>query len=155
MDARRILGPLRLRGRRYIASFLTTPFQSTTASMRSTRALRLVASRFFLLYRGDNRNSTTLPRTVPFWVSAAALANQRMERTSRLPRRIVGQHVRPKHSRASLNLIVDPDCYILLRFQRAVVRGNYETGNQAFSMRLRFLIIRDPFVSLPPGALRK
>jgi len=30
---------------------------------------------------------------------------------------------------------------MLLRFQRAAVRGNYETGNQAFSMRLRFLTI--------------
>ena len=28
---------------------------------------------------------------------------------------------------------------MLLRFQKAVVRGNYATGNQAFSMRLRFL----------------
>jgi len=27
---------------------------------------------------------------------------------------------------------------MLLRFQKAVVRGNYDTGNQAFSMRLRF-----------------
>jgi hypothetical protein len=33
--------------------------------------------------------------------------------------------------------------YMLLRFQKAVVRGNYDTGNQAFSMRLRFLTIRD------------
>src|ERR1039458_3666376 len=32
--------------------------------------------------------------------------------------------------------------YMLLRFQKAAVRGNYETGNQAFSMRLRFLTIR-------------
>jgi len=32
---------------------------------------------------------------------------------------------------------------MLLRFQKAVVRGNYATGNQAFSMRLRFLTIRD------------
>jgi hypothetical protein len=31
--------------------------------------------------------------------------------------------------------------YMLLRFQKAAVRGNYETGNQAFSMRLRFLTI--------------
>src|SRR5664279_2799422 len=31
---------------------------------------------------------------------------------------------------------------MLLRFQKAAVRGNYETGNQAFSMRLRFLTIR-------------
>jgi hypothetical protein len=33
---------------------------------------------------------------------------------------------------------------MLLRFQKAVVRGNYDTGNQAFSMRLRFLT-RGPF----------
>jgi hypothetical protein len=32
---------------------------------------------------------------------------------------------------------------MLLRFQKAAVRGNYGTGNQAFSMRLRFLTIRD------------
>ena len=31
---------------------------------------------------------------------------------------------------------------MLLRFQKAAVRGNYETGNQAFSMRLRSLTIR-------------
>jgi plasmid stability protein len=31
---------------------------------------------------------------------------------------------------------------MLLRFQKAAVRGNCETGNQAFSMRLRFLTIR-------------
>jgi ABC-type antimicrobial peptide transport system permease subunit len=31
---------------------------------------------------------------------------------------------------------------MLLRFQKAAVRGNYETGNQAFSMRLRFLTVR-------------
>jgi hypothetical protein len=28
---------------------------------------------------------------------------------------------------------------MLLRFQKAAARGNFETGNQAFSMRLRFL----------------
>jgi uncharacterized protein YndB with AHSA1/START domain len=33
---------------------------------------------------------------------------------------------------------------MLLRFQKAAVRGNYETRNQAFSMHLRFLTIRDP-----------
>jgi len=33
-----------------------------------------------------------------------------------------------------------PDYYMLLRFQKAAVRGNYETGNQAFSMHLGFLI---------------
>jgi hypothetical protein len=32
---------------------------------------------------------------------------------------------------------------MLLRFQKAGVRGNSETGNQAFSMHLRFLTIRD------------
>jgi ABC-type antimicrobial peptide transport system permease subunit len=31
---------------------------------------------------------------------------------------------------------------MLLRFQKAVVQGNYATGNQAFSMRLRFLTVR-------------
>jgi putative transposase len=31
---------------------------------------------------------------------------------------------------------------MLLRFEKAAVRGNYETGNQAFSKRLRFLTIR-------------
>jgi hypothetical protein len=46
------------------------------------------------------------------------------------------------HSGASLNLIVEPGLYMLLRFQKAGVRENYETGNQAFSMRLRFLTIR-------------
>src|ERR1039457_4615514 len=34
------------------------------------------------------------------------------------------------------------DLYMLLRFQKAAVRGNYETGNQAFSKRLRFLTTR-------------
>src|SRR5664280_3688779 len=55
----------------------------------------------------------------------------------------VSQHASPNHARASLNLIVEPGWYMLLRFQKAAVRGNYETGNQAFSMRLRFLTIRD------------
>src|SRR5665811_548709 len=40
--------------------------------------------------------------------------------------------------------------YMLLRFQKAAVRGNYETGNQAFSKRLRFLTIRD---GIPLGSL--
>jgi hypothetical protein len=31
---------------------------------------------------------------------------------------------------------------MFLRFQKAAVRGNYGTGNQAFSMHLRFLTIR-------------
>ena len=43
----------------------------------------------------------------------------------------------------SLKLIVEPGLYMLLRFQKAAVRENYETGNQAFSRRLRFLTIRD------------
>ena len=47
------------------------------------------------------------------------------------------------HSRASLNLIVEPGLYMLLRFQKAARRGNYETGNQGFSMRLRFLTTRE------------
>jgi hypothetical protein len=54
----------------------------------------------------------------------------------------VRKHASPNHSRASLNLIVEPGLYMLLRFQKAGVRENYETGNQAFSMRLRFLTIR-------------
>jgi hypothetical protein len=32
---------------------------------------------------------------------------------------------------------------MLLRFQKAAVQGNYETGNQALSMHLRFLTMRD------------
>src|ERR1039457_1286026 len=54
----------------------------------------------------------------------------------------VGQHASPVPSRASLKLIVEPGLYMLLRFQKAAGRGNYETGNQAFSKRLRFLTIR-------------
>src|SRR5271157_6387233 len=50
----------------------------------------------------------------------------------------VGQHASPVHSRASLKLIVEPGLYMLLRFQKAAGRGNYETGNQAFSKCLRF-----------------
>jgi hypothetical protein len=46
-------------------------------------------------------------------------------------------------------LIVEPGFYTLLRFQKVAVRGNYETGNQAFSMDLRFLTIR---VAIPFGA---
>src|ERR1017187_2484363 len=46
------------------------------------------------------------------------------------------------NSRASLKLIVEPGLYMLLRFQKAAGRGNYETGNQASSKRLRFLTIR-------------
>ena len=54
----------------------------------------------------------------------------------------VSKHASPNHSRASLNLIVEPKLYMLLGFQKAAVRGNYETGIQAFSMHLRFLTIR-------------
>ena len=32
---------------------------------------------------------------------------------------------------------------MLLRFQKPAVRGNYETGNQAVSMHLRFLTTRE------------
>src|ERR1019366_3288649 len=52
------------------------------------------------------------------------------------------KHASPNHSRASLNLIVEPGLYMLLSFRKQAVRENYETGNQAFSMRLRFLTIR-------------
>src|ERR1035438_1212600 len=38
---------------------------------------------------------------------------------------------------------------MLLRFQKAAGRGNYETGNQAFSKCLRFLTIRGA-KGLPP-----
>ena len=40
---------------------------------------------------------------------------------------------------------------MLLRFQKAAVRGNYETGSLAFSMRLRFLTIRAS-ISFPANA---
>jgi hypothetical protein len=39
--------------------------------------------------------------------------------------------------------MVEPGLYMLLGFQKAAVRGNYETGSQAFSMRLRFLTVRE------------
>jgi len=58
----------------------------------------------------------------------------------------VSKHASANHSRASLYLIVEPGLYTLLRFQKAAMRGNYETGNQAFSMHLRFLTIRLWFV---------
>jgi hypothetical protein len=54
----------------------------------------------------------------------------------------VSKHASPNHSRASLDSIVELGLYMLLRFQKAGVGGNYETGNQAFSMHLRFLTIR-------------
>jgi hypothetical protein len=54
----------------------------------------------------------------------------------------IGEQARPKHSRASLILILEPGVYMLLRFQKPAVRENCETGNQAFSMRLRFLTMR-------------
>jgi hypothetical protein len=55
----------------------------------------------------------------------------------------VSKHASPNHSRASLNLIVEPGLYMLSRVQKAAVQGNYETGTQAFSMHLRFLTTRD------------
>src|ERR1022692_1576060 len=64
------------------------------------------------------------------------------------------KHASPNHSRASLNLIVEPGLYMLLRFQKAGVRENYETGNQAFSMRLRFLTIRAVGTKRNPVRLR-
>src|SRR6266849_5252977 len=54
----------------------------------------------------------------------------------------ISEQPHPEHSRASLNLIVEPGLYMLLRFQKPAVRENCETGNQASSMRLRFLTIR-------------
>jgi hypothetical protein len=54
----------------------------------------------------------------------------------------VSKHANPNHSRASLNF-VEPGLYMLLRFQKAAVQGNYETGKQACSIHLRFLTIRD------------
>ena len=59
------------------------------------------------------------------------------------PRKCLRKHASPNHSRASLKLIVEPGLYMLLRFQKAAVRENYEPGNQAFSKRLRFLTTRD------------
>jgi hypothetical protein len=41
---------------------------------------------------------------------------------------------------------VEPELYMLLSFQKAM-RGNYETGNQAFSMHLRFLTIREAIMN--------
>src|SRR5438309_2290090 len=66
----------------------------------------------------------------------------RMEIT-RMRTRRPGKRLPSNHSRASVNLIVEPGLYMLLRFQKAAVGGNYETGNQAFSIRLRFLTKRD------------
>src|SRR5271165_6303932 len=63
----------------------------------------------------------------------------------------VSKHASPNHSRASLNLIVEPGLYMLLRFQKPAVRGNYETGNQAFSMHLRFFTIRETPWAYSPG----
>src|SRR5580700_4649001 len=45
-------------------------------------------------------------------------------------------------SRASSNLIVERGLYMLLRIQKPAVRETCETGNQAFSIRLRYLTIR-------------
>src|ERR1039458_6490011 len=48
-----------------------------------------------------------------------------------------------RHSRRRIATMTASQTRVLLRFQKAAVRGNYETGNQAFSMRLRFLTTRD------------
>jgi len=53
----------------------------------------------------------------------------------------------PKSFQSLLNWIVESGLYVLLRFEKEAVRGNYETGNQAFSMPLRFLTTRDLLVS--------
>src|ERR1039458_1789622 len=42
---------------------------------------------------------------------------------------------------------------MLLRFQRAAGRGNYETGNQAFSKCLRFLTIRLAYEAIRASGL--
>ena len=55
----------------------------------------------------------------------------RMEIT-RMRTRRPGKRLPSNHSRASVNLIVEPGLYMLLRFQKAAVGGNYETRNQAF-----------------------
>jgi hypothetical protein len=44
---------------------------------------------------------------------------------------------------------------MLLRFQKAGVRGNSETGNQAFSMHLRFLTILVGADSCPPAPVTR
>src|SRR2546421_4684376 len=64
----------------------------------------------------------------------------------------VSKHASPNHSRASLNSIVEPGLYMLLRFQKAAVRENYETGNQVFSIRLRSLTTRVQIHSIPSGS---
>jgi hypothetical protein len=44
---------------------------------------------------------------------------------------------------------VESGLYMLLRFQKAAVRGNYETGNPAFSMHSIFLTIREITIRQP------
>src|SRR5437016_663220 len=63
----------------------------------------------------------------------------------------VSKHASPNHSRASLDLIVEPGLYMLWRFQKPAVPENCETGNQAFSMRARCLTVRgnDLFLGVP------
>jgi hypothetical protein len=45
---------------------------------------------------------------------------------------------------------------MLLRFQKVAVRKNYETGNQGFSIRLRFLTTRETLLSvlMPTGKIK-
>src|SRR6266576_1454020 len=63
----------------------------------------------------------------------------------------VSKHASPNHSRASLDLIVEPGLYMLWRFQKPAVPENCEAGNQAFSMRARCLTVRgnDLFLGVP------
>src|SRR5205823_13214663 len=49
-------------------------------------------------------------------------------------------------NRTTTSNLLEPGLYMLLRFQKPAVRKNCETGNQAFSIRLRFLTIR----GIPP-----
>jgi ABC-type dipeptide/oligopeptide/nickel transport system ATPase component len=44
---------------------------------------------------------------------------------------------------------VEPGLYMLLRFQKAAVRGNYATGNPAFSMHSIFLTIGEITIRQP------
>src|ERR1017187_7263857 len=64
------------------------------------------------------------------------------------------KHASPNHSRASLNLIVEPGLYMLLSSQKASCARKYETGSKAFSIRFRFLTIRQQLLPrLPPNTL--
>src|ERR1035437_4243726 len=62
-----------------------------------------------------------------------------------------------RHSRSSPGTMplprIEPGLYRLLRFQKAAGRVNYETGNQIFSKRSRFLTIRERLRFLPPRAI--